>query len=66
MKVNLDKTKVMVSGAEGEINTSKIDPCGICGKRVPYFSDYKAHLKYLNFLKNRTCVLCMDQVVLYE
>ena len=24
----------MVSGAEGEINTSKIDPCGVCGKRV--------------------------------
>ena len=34
MKVNLGKTKVMVSGSEGEINISKIDPCGICGKRV--------------------------------
>ena len=34
MKVNLGKTKGMVGGAEGEINTSKIDPCGICVKRV--------------------------------
>ena len=31
MKVNIRKTKMMVSGAEGE---SKVDPCGICGKRV--------------------------------
>ena len=28
------KTKMMVSGTEGEIVLSKIDPCGICGKRV--------------------------------
>ena len=34
MKVDLGKKKVMVSGSEGEITTSKIDPCGICGKRV--------------------------------
>ena len=33
-KVNLGKTKVVVSGAEGELTVSKIDPCGICGKRV--------------------------------
>ena len=25
---------MMVSGAEGEIVLSKIDPCGICGKRL--------------------------------
>ena len=31
-KVNLGKTKVVVSGAEGEVTVSKIDPCGICGK----------------------------------
>ena len=24
----------MVSGAEGKIVRSKVDPCGICGKRV--------------------------------
>ena len=34
MKVNIGKTKVTVSGAEDEINTSEIDPYGICGKRV--------------------------------
>ena len=34
LKVNLGKTKVLVSGAEGEITVSKIDPCGICGKQV--------------------------------
>ena len=28
------KTKMMVSGTEREIALNKIDPCGICGKRV--------------------------------
>ena len=32
LKVKLEKTKVVVSGAEGEVTVSKIDPCGICGK----------------------------------
>ena len=34
LKVNLGKTKVVVSGAEGEVTVSKVDPCGICEKRV--------------------------------
>ena len=34
MKVNIRKTKTMVSGAEGEIVRGKVDPCGIFGKRV--------------------------------
>ena len=34
LKVNLGKTKMMVSGTGGEILESKIDPCGMCGKRV--------------------------------
>ena len=34
MKVNINKTKLMVSGTEGETSRSKIDPCGMCGKRV--------------------------------
>ena len=34
LRVNLGKTKVVVSGAEGEVSVSKVDPCGICGKRV--------------------------------
>ena len=33
-KVNLEKTKVVVSGAEGEVSESKGDPGGACGKRV--------------------------------
>ena len=34
MIVNIRKTKMMVSGAEGKIVRGKVDPCGICGKRV--------------------------------
>ena len=28
------KTKVVVGWAEGEMSVSKVDPCGISGKRV--------------------------------
>ena len=34
LKVNIDKTKMMVSGAENAIAFSKMKPCRICGKRV--------------------------------
>ena len=34
MRVNLGKTKWMVSGIEEETSDSKIDPCGVCGTRV--------------------------------
>ena len=34
LKVNVGKTKMMVSRTEGEITSSKIDSCGVCGKRV--------------------------------
>ena len=34
LTVNTRKTKVMVSGSEGELFKSKIDPCGVCGSRV--------------------------------
>ena len=34
LKVNVGKTKMMVSRTEGEIALSKIDPCGMCEKRV--------------------------------
>ena len=34
VKVNFGKTKVVGSGAEGQMSVSKVDPCGICGKRV--------------------------------
>ena len=36
LKVNVGKTKMMVSGMEREIALSKIDPSGICEKRVGY------------------------------
>ena len=34
LKVNTRKTKLMVRGSEGELFKSKIDPCGVCGRRV--------------------------------
>ena len=34
LKVNLEKTKVMVSGSKGEIFKSKVDPCAKYGKKV--------------------------------
>ena len=34
LKVNLGKTKVMVSGEGGVKIVSKVDPCGVCDKRV--------------------------------
>ena len=34
LKVNLKKTKVMVSGLKGAVLKSKVDPYAKCGKRV--------------------------------
>ena len=34
--MNVGKTKMMVSGTQGEIAESKTDACGICGKRVGF------------------------------
>ena len=34
LKINTRKTKVMVSGSEGELFKSKIDLRGVCGRRV--------------------------------
>ena len=34
LKVNTRKTEMMVSGSEGELFKSKIDPCGVCERRV--------------------------------
>ena len=34
LKVNIAKTKTMVSSTENAIALSKIEPCGICGKTV--------------------------------
>ena len=38
LKANVRKTKMMVSVTEGEITSSKIDPSGVCGKRVRFYS----------------------------
>ena len=32
LKVNFNKTKLMLSGTEGERSRTKIDPCGMSGK----------------------------------
>ena len=34
LKVNLEKTKMMVSGLESEVIRNRINLCGICGKRT--------------------------------
>ena len=34
LKVNLEKTKVMVCKSKDEVIRNRIDPCGICGKRL--------------------------------
>ena len=34
MNVNINKTKLMLSGTERETSRSKIDFCDMCGKRV--------------------------------
>ena len=34
LKVNIRKTKVIAIGSEGELFKSKIDPCGVCARRV--------------------------------
>ena len=34
LKVNLKKTKVMVSSSKGDILQSKVDPCAECDERV--------------------------------
>ena len=34
IKINIKKTKVMMSGSKDEVLKSKVDPCSKCGKRV--------------------------------
>ena len=34
LKFNVTKTNVMVSGLQGKLFKSKIDPCKVCGKRM--------------------------------
>ena len=62
LKVNIGKTKMMVSGTENAIALSKIKPCGICGKRVvSYAACYTLSNKRMHGgctkLKKVTCSL---------
>ena len=34
LKMNLMKTKIMVSSSKGEVLKSRVDPCAKCGKRM--------------------------------
>ena len=45
MKVNLGKTKLMVSGMQEEAFDSNIDPCGVCGTRVMSTQWYVQHVE---------------------
>ena len=49
--VNTRKTKVMVSGSEGELFKRKINPCGVCGRRVTANSVLST--KYGNWVHGR-------------
>ena len=75
MRVNLGKTKLMVSGMEEEALDSKIDSCGVCGTRLKSDSalctacakwvharctDWKKVLVYVN--KNFVCKKCRTMV----
>ena len=52
LKVNIRKTKLMVSGSEGELFKSKIDPCGVCGRRI------MANSVLCTKCENRFCSRC--------
>ena len=49
--MNLGKTKVAVSGAEGEVSVNKVDPCCICRKRV--MSNSVLCVKYKEWIHGR-------------
>ena len=34
LKINTRKTEVIVSGSKGELFKSKLDPCGVCERRI--------------------------------
>ena len=34
LKINMSKTRLLVSGEEGERVVSRTDPCGVCDRRV--------------------------------
>ena len=73
LKVNLKKTKVMVSSSKGEVLKSTVDPCAQCGKRV--MANSVMHTKRCKWVKGRcatmetvtstlakgfVCELCVD------
>ena len=68
LKVNLKKTKVMVSGSKGEVFKSKVDSCAKCGQRVMCTKCRKwvhgrcAKMKRVTSIlaKGFVCKLCVD------
>ena len=73
LKVNLKKTKVMVSGSKSEVLKSKVDQCAKCGKRVmensvlctkcgKWVHGRCAKIKRVTsaLTKNFVCELCVD------
>ena len=61
LKVNLGKTKVLMSGAESEVSVSKVGPCVICGKQVMANSVLCVKYNYSNC--NVASVVVPDGVV---
>ena len=61
LKVNLQKTKVVVSGAQGEVSVSKVDPCGICGKWI-HGRCVKVKRVTLRLGRDFVCGRCKKQV----
>ena len=67
LKVDVGKTKMMVSETEGEITSSKIGPCGVCGKRVGFNAE--CHIQCMKWIHGRctkmkkvTCSFARDFV----
>ena len=53
LKEKLGKTKVAVTGAKGEVTVSKVDPCGICRKRVMANSVFMCEMQEMDPWKMR-------------
>jgi len=52
LKVNIAKTKCMVSGESSKCESSSIDPCGVCGRRV---GDNSIRCEGCNFWVHKKC-----------
>ena len=48
MKVNIGKIKMIACGEGGGNEVSRVDPCGVCDKRVKANSVWKAWARVVN------------------